>query len=100
MPLDIFSLLTLSPDTSKAFSVYKSTNPVQVPATESGSASPVRKVARLDSDSDSASASRSRSSAGASGGEVAMERGILQVKITGPSCEFIHSLPLVFRGFG
>ncbi|KNZ75711.1 Cullin-4B [Termitomyces sp. J132] len=52
--IDVFSLLTL-PTTSTAFTALKSS----VTETFDGSASPRRKVARLDTDSDIASASRS-----------------------------------------
>lgn len=112
MSLDIFTLLTL-PTSSKAFTAYKPTNPVQVPVPvpnsddhwqleESGSASPVRKVARLDSDSDSASASRSRPARGVGGaheyGGGTRKRGVVKMKIVGPSCK-LSSFVLVFVHF-
>lgn len=100
MSLDVFSLLTLghSPSTS-AFSAYKSSNPVQLQLSDesqAGSASPVHvhKVARLDSDSDSASASRSRAGeAAATVTASTRKRGVAQVKITGPACEYWWLLP-------
>lgn len=103
MSLDIFSLLTLDSNPLRtAFTAYKSTNPVQVPSDkevdESGSASPVHKVARLDSDSDSASAYRSRTAGGS--GSVSEEtepkkRGAVRMTITGPSCECIKHVDVI-----
>ncbi|KAH9920321.1 Cullin-4B [Fomitopsis serialis] len=65
---DVFTLLSL-PKTSKAFSAL----PAVGISEREGSASPLRKVPRLDRDSDSASASRSRAVAADAGGRVAIK---------------------------
>jgi len=66
----VITLLDL-PQTSKAFTSLRET---AAQVLNDGSASPPRKIARLDGDSDSSSASRSRSQA---------KGGVITLQITG-----------------